>query len=409
MEAQGSPILKIVRLMDPNLDANCVELLDICDAVDAIQKPSKHSTKSPKHFPILRIPSYSNDVLLGEELHMAFIIGNQTKIKFSDVLLKVEMVPEHANKFDSCTVFENVELGPNCKPLESHYTYLFKTVSQYRMTCSVEYSSHKGPLILKKMFMWKCINPVQLSHTLVKLPDGVHYLETEVQNKSKSLLVLKEMKLENRADNTAYVPFEKFSSDNIKLLRPDETVSIIFPNIQLYYRNSNNYKGIDIESRGPYDKRPDAIRSSNVKAKDSGGSAQGPTNSFDDFYMNIDWHSYTNVSGTNVSKVESFSRTSDLFFKVNIPKSVKVNVPFNVGIFLKNLTGSPFDVSVKFNNAKEFILQSNTAEMVHLRDSETISLPLIPVCTGLHGLDGIELHCNNSCYSITNLQVLVTN
>ncbi|UKJ89632.2 hypothetical protein MACJ_002884 [Theileria orientalis] len=405
MEAQGSPILKIVRLLEPNLDANCVELLDISDALETIRKPSKHSTKSPKHFPILRIPSYSNDVLLGEELHMAFILGNRTKIKFSDV---VEMVPEHANTFDACTIFEDEELLPNCKPLESHYTYLFKTVSQYRMTCSVEYLSHKGPLILKKMFMWKCINPVQLSHALVKLPDGVHHLETQVDNKSNSLLVLKEMKLENRADSKVYLPLEKFSKDNIKLLRPDETLSIIFPNIHLYYLNSTNFRDINIDSHGTTDKSIYAITPSNSNTKDSDTMVHSSTTCFDDFYMNIDWHSYTNVSGTNVSKVESFSHTSDLFYKVKIPKTAKINVPFNVDIFLKNLTGHPFEVLLKFKNVKKFILQSDSVEKVHLKDSETISLPLIPVCTGLHGLDGIELHCNSNCYNITNLQVLVT-
>ncbi|UKK02625.2 hypothetical protein MACK_002719 [Theileria orientalis] len=409
MEAYESPILKMVRLLEPNLDANCVELLDISDAVETIQKSPKFSKKSPKHFPILRIPSYSNDVLLGEELHMAFILGNQTKIKFSDVVLKVEMVPEHADTLDASSIFENVELEPNCKPLESHYKYLFKTVSQYRMTCSVEYSSHKGPLILKKMFMWKCINPVELSHTLVKLPDGVHHLETEVENRSKSLLVLKETKLENRADNKVYLPLEKFSRDNIKLLRPDEKISIIFPNIHLHYRNFNNFRDINIDSHGPYDKALDSITPSNFNTKESDGIVHSPTNSFDDFYINIDWHSYTNVSGTNVSKVEPFSHTSDLFYKVKIPKNVKINVPFNIDIFLKNLTGNPFDVILKFKNSKEFILQSNSVEKVHLNDSDTISLPLIAVCSGLHGLDGIELHCNNNCYNVTNLQVLVTN
>eukprot|EP00375_Theileria_parva_P001325 XP_763996.1 hypothetical protein [Theileria parva strain Muguga] len=302
MASHESATLKIMRLIEPNLDTNCAELLDINDCIEAIDPSYKVPENSTSHFPILRIPSYSNEVLLGETLHMTFILGNNSNTKLSSVFLKVEMVMEHEEFASTCTIFENLELEPKCKPLESHYSYLFEKLSHYRMTCLVEYYTPKGPHVLKKMFMWNCIDPVKLSHSLIKLPDGVNHVETRVNNKSKTILVIKEIKLEDRGSKVFYPPLVELNKDNICLLRPDETASIIFPNVVLNFSKSE--------------------------------APNGETNK--GLYLNLNWHSYTNTSGTNVYEVH-LPQDSDLYYKVvNFPKSVKVPLKLTYTITVNN-------------------------------------------------------------------------
>ncbi|XP_953028.1 uncharacterized protein TA08035 [Theileria annulata] len=370
MASHESATLKIMRLIEPNLDTNCAELLDISDCIQAIDPSYKSPEKPNSHFPILRIPSYSNEVLLGETLHMTFILGNNSNAKLCSLFLKVEMVMEDEEVSSTCTIFENLELEPKCKPLESHYSYLFEKVSNYRMTCSVEYSTPKGPHVLKKMFIWNCIDPVELSHSLITLPDGLSHVETRVNNKSKTILVIKEIKLEDRGSKVFYSPLVELNKDNICLLRPDETAAIIFPNVQIYRSKS------DTTDKG--------------------------------LYLNLDWHSYTNTSGTNVYEV-NLPQESDLFYKiVNFPKSVKVNEPFNTNIYLKNLTKDPMTISVSFNSTNSFCLQNEKTQTINLDDTETVYLPLVPLATGLHHLTGIEIHRNQKVYNVDDLQILVT-
>lgn len=364
------PNFVVMRLSPPSYQCVSWPVLDVSDALVALEKETVDTIKPAVYNPTLVLPQYVNEVFLGETLDLSVVLSNSHKAPFTSVSFKVEIVVDDLE--GEPIVFEpftDITLESRKKPHRTTISHTFKHASQHNMTFTVNFKFGKKNCQMVKRAVWNAVHPLRFDCFQEKDAYGKVHMETIVTNISKLVVTLAAMKVQTAKDPALQdCLYQKNDDINaIAVLTPNAAHSVIF-------------KDLDMSK---------------------------------ELSLWTSWQCYERGTGEIVTPMGSFYKLPLIAYNVLVhPGTVKCKEEFTIVIKITNTDKKPLKCRLKFNETRirSMIVQIDDCldlGILKHQEERQVEVPLMCLSSGIHVINGIEIHADpHIVVPVTDLEVL---
>ncbi|KAK1442655.1 hypothetical protein BgAZ_301730 [Babesia gibsoni] len=369
MGYDNAPEFVVMRKSAPSYQCVAWPILDVSDALDALEKEAVEVVKPTVYNPTLLLPQYVSDVFLGETLHLAMVLSNSQKVTFSEVCFKVEIAIEGVGG-DPITIepFTNITLEPKKKPETASISHTFKHEVQHCMTFTINFKSGRKAYKVVKKAVWNVMNPFKFQFIHEKDATGKTQLEVMYTNVSKLVMSIMDAKLGKNKDDTFQdcLCLKNEDINAVAVISPAATHSVMFK---------------DVDPTKPMS-------------------------------LHTSWFCYERGAGELVTPVECFKMSPVIAYTVlKHPGAVKSRKEFTVIFKVMNNYTQSLRFKVVFKREKMGSIVVQIDDYLDLgtlapEEERVVKLPLMCLRSGIHGLNGVEIHADPSIVvPVTDIEI----